>query len=94
MQINFKKIFNWDIYSVSSPVQVLDYMAGNKLLGYSVTVNYVYHGTRYVFFDADSERSWIMFGGPKEEAEDFYHQMLMKKRKQELKRGNVIARQR
>lgn len=98
MNINFKKILNWDIHSVSAPVpvfEVADFSDGKKKLsGYSVTVNYVHHGMRYVFFDADSERSWIMFGGPKEEAEDFYRHMLMKQKKQELKRGKIITRQR
>lgn len=88
MNIDFKKLFNWDIHSVSEPVAVHEFIRSNKkemefhLIGYNVTVRYKYHGNRNFFFDLNSTRLWIMYGGPRYAAEKFYHDMLYKRLKQ------------
>lgn len=96
MNINFKRILNWDIKSVSQPKPIIDTLKGEQQpIGYEVTVDYVYHGSKSFFFDADSERSWIMYGGPKEEANKFYHEMLQKQKQQQNgKKITTFMRQR
>lgn len=83
MKISFKKIFNWDICSVSEPVPVFDngirlHNIDKKLLGYNVTINYVHHGTRKVFFSEKSRRYNVIYGGARQAAKYFCY-MISKK---------------
>lgn len=95
MKINVKKIFNWDIDSVKGPVPVFS-VVGNqkKLSGYTVVVDYKYHGRRHFFFDIDSERAWVMFGGPKIEAQHCYRDMVLKQIGQVKRRRARVFNQR
>lgn len=47
MVVNFKKIFDWSINSVSEPVYVWN---GANYTGYQVVVAYKHHGTKKKFF--------------------------------------------
>ena len=95
MKINVKKIFNWDIVSVDGPIPVFSVVDNQKkLAGYNVVVDYKYHGRRHFFFDVDSERSWLVFGGPKEEAQICYRDMVAKQIRQIKRRRTGIFNQR
>lgn len=66
MQINFKKIFNWDIKSVS-PIQAVmvpkGYRGEELVVEYAFDVEYKHHGTRHVVTDSDDERTHVIYGG-------------------------------
>lgn len=94
MQINFRQILNWDICFISKPTPVISTVNGAvNFAGYSVVVQYAHHGSRRFFFDNESERSWVLFGGPKKEAEDFYQIMCEKQKVQRKKRIFANMRQ-
>ncbi len=90
MKLNLRKIFNWDISKVSKPVPVYelnyDGNMGRIVIGYDVTVKYVYHGQDSYFFDMDSERLWALYGHPRKAAEDFYQSMYEKQAQQVIHR--------
>ena len=90
--MNFKKIFNWDIYSVSIPEPVFDTTPQHQLTGYMVTVYYKHHGVRNVFFSVDFDGAWVVYGEPREEAEVFYHDMRKKLLNQNTKKRGFFSR--
>ena len=88
MNINVRKIFDWNIVDVSQPVPVYSVMPmGNrKLVGYTVALTYRHHGTTSKFFDADSERLWMLYpDGPLGAAREYYEQVLQRMMLQSLK---------
>ncbi|HIU65772.1 MAG TPA: hypothetical protein IAC63_04015 [Candidatus Enterousia avicola] len=54
----FKNLFNWTPVKVEKPQPVYMSYAKEKpvLLGFEVTVSYLYHGDRKLFFQTDEER--------------------------------------
>lgn len=72
MKINWKKIFNWDIQSVSHmdchiEPQFYDQNGdrrGGMVRQISFTVNYMYHGPRKFVFRGDDERLYTAYGNP------------------------------
>lgn len=92
MNINFKKIFNWDIHSVSEPVAVYANSNVSEIIGYNVIVYYTHHGAQHHFFGMDDRRCWVMYAGPKEAAGAFYEEMKKKQSKQARKKTYDLYR--
>ncbi len=72
MKINWKKIFNWDIQSVSHMDCRIEPMwrdksgvcRGGSVRSLSFCVNYVYHGQRKFVFNGDDKRLYATYGNP------------------------------
>lgn len=96
MKLNWKKIFNWNIQSVSD-VQAL-YRENDKsrdILGYEVTVTYTHHGNKSAFFDFNSESMWTTYSGPHDAAQSYHDSMVQKMNAQRAKLANrALAQQR
>lgn len=90
MKLNWKKIFNWNIKSVSD-VQTL-YRENDKsrdILGYEVTVTYTYHGNRSAFFDFNSESMWTTYSSPRDAAQAYHDSMV---KKMDIQRAKLASR--
>ncbi len=75
MYVNFRKIFDWSIRSVEKPRYV---MKANGKDGFEVSINYIYHGERKVFFDLTDEHLWINENSPRQAANNYFKRMLEK----------------
>lgn len=72
MKINLKKIFNWDIQSVSYMDCRVEPMwrdengvrHGGSIRSLSFCVNYVHHGQRKFVFDGNDEHLYTTYGNP------------------------------
>lgn len=78
MEINFKKIFDWSIKSVTDAKPVFNLETGH-LSGYEVIVTYVHHGDKTVFFDYNSQKLWRNYiCGPQQAANAYSCEMSRK----------------
>lgn len=78
MKIDWKHLFNWEIVSVSAPVK----SARFGVQGYSVVVEYKYHGIEEEFFSVQDERMYSVYVNPETAANECYKHYLGKMRKQ------------
>lgn len=81
MNLNFRKIFNWNIKSVEKP-RYVEKPGGRD--GFEVSIIYVYHGERKVFFDLVDEHLWINETSPRQAANNYFNKMLEKMNSQKL----------
>lgn len=92
MNINLRKIFNWDIDTVYGPFTVYEkpVFGDSQVAGYNVVVRYKYHGSRNFFFDIDCERLWALYRHPQVAARVFAQKM---REKQAIQEKQAVAHQ-
>lgn len=91
MNINFKKLFDWEIKFVTEPYRFVDFETGAK--GLKVRVLYVHHGCKDKCFDTKNQQSWACYSSPEAAARAYYRCMMEKHlRQQEKKKQNIYGR--